>query len=304
MKALAAHAALVAARVSALVAALALAGAAHAASPQFCTTGRGLAVDDKDRRLQFSAALRQLLDQSGHALAVMSRSGVDLGPLGLRYSHAGISLRQGPPSPWAVRQLYYACDESRPRLFDQGLAAFVLAADESPVLHVSLLLLPPGAEQALEAAALDTATALALLGGRYNAAAYPFDGRYQNCNQWLAELLAVAQGASPSRGAAQAWLQASGYRGQRLEPPPWMFLAAPFVPLLHLDDQPPEALGAGRVETSLPASIEAWLRERVPGLRRVELCHDRRHIVVREGWQPLDEACEGNITDRRIAFVH
>lgn len=291
-------------RIAAALAALLLAGAAHAASPQFCVAGRGLPVDDKDRRLQFSAALRQLLDESGHALAVVARSGVDLARLGLRFSHAGVSLRRGPQSAWAVRQLYYACDEGRPRLFDQGLAAFLLAADESPVLHVSLLLLPPEAERALEAAALDPTSPLALLAGRYNAAAYPFDTRYQNCNQWLAELLAVAQGAPPERGAAQDWLRRAGYQGQRFDPPAWMFLAAPFVPLLHLDDQPPDDLALGRVETSLPRSIEAWLRERVPGVRRVELCHDRRHIVVREGWQPLDEACEGNITDRRVAFVH
>ena len=34
--------------------------------------------------------------------------------------------------------------------------------------------------------------ALALLGREYSANAYPFSPRYQNCNQWVAELLATA----------------------------------------------------------------------------------------------------------------
>jgi hypothetical protein len=53
---------------------------------------------------------------------------------------------------------------------------------------------------ALQAAALDTPLALQLLGGSYSANAHAFSTRYQNCNQWVAELLAEAWGpARPTR---------------------------------------------------------------------------------------------------------
>src|SRR5205814_1311712 len=113
---------------------------------------------------------------------------------GLRYSHAGVSLKANDNTPWSVRQLYYACDEQRPRLYDQGLSGFLLGTDDAAVGYVSIVL--PGGTQAvaLESAALDTARVVRLLAATYSANAYPFSVRYQNCNQWVAELLATAWG--------------------------------------------------------------------------------------------------------------
>ena len=56
-------------------------------------------------------------------LALVSRSGLDLSRFNIRYSHAAIAWRS-EQGQWAARQLYYACDEHRPRIYDQGLAGF------------------------------------------------------------------------------------------------------------------------------------------------------------------------------------
>src|SRR5689334_14990247 len=92
-----------------------------------------------------------------------------------------------PGGPWSVRQLYYACDESRPRIFDQGMSGFALGAEAPVSGHVSLVLLPEAESATLAAAALDNRLALSLLAGRYSANAYAYSTRYQNCNQWVAE---------------------------------------------------------------------------------------------------------------------
>ena len=65
------------------------------------------------------------LEASGQAVALVARSGLDLDRFAVRYSHAGVSLRDSPNTPWSVRQLYFACEERAPRLYDQGLAGFV-----------------------------------------------------------------------------------------------------------------------------------------------------------------------------------
>ena len=294
-------------RAAAAALLLALAGAAQAASvPRSCDQGLELSAAQKDRRLRLVALLRQELEASDEAVVLIARSGVDLARFEQRYSHAGISLRDSPNTPWSVRQLYYACDEGHPRLFDQGLAGFLLAADDSPSGHVSVVLLPAEAAQALAAAALDRRTALALLAPDYSANAFAFSTRYQNCNQWVAELMAAAWGAlgpDATRAQAQAWLLAQGYEPHRFEAGSrllsWL---ARLVPLLHHDDHPEADLDATVFRVSMPVALEAFVHRLWPTARRIELCHDERQMVLRQGWQPLGPGCEAGPGDRRIPF--
>jgi hypothetical protein len=236
----------------------------------------------------------------------VSRSGLNLARFGIRYSHAGISLATSPNTPWSVRQLYYACDEQRPRLYDQGLAGFVYGTDDAGLGYLSIVLLPADAAQALERAALDTSRALALLGDDYSANAYAYATRYQNCNQWLAEVLAqawggVAAGDDP-RARAQQWLAAQGYAPQPVEVDSRaLMFAAAFVPWLRTDDHPHDDLQALRFRTSLPASIETFVRAQVPGAQRIELCHAPGRVVVRRGWAPIADGCVAAEGDRVIA---
>ncbi|WP_292043968.1 DUF2145 domain-containing protein [Massilia sp. UBA6681] len=274
--------------------------AAQAGLPAFCQQSIDISAAEQDRVLRFAGAVKTELERSGARVALIARAGLDLSRFGQLYSHAGIALRDNPGGPWAVRQLYYACDESRPRLFDQGVAGFALGADAPTRGHISLVFLPSEDAALLEGAALDKRLALALLGGEYSANAYAYGTRYQNCNGWVAELLASAWGARADGGAgthpredAQGWLRAQGYTAGPVRiPSHWLMFAGQFVPLVHMNDHPVEDLHALALHTSVPASIEAFVRRRAPEAHRVELCHTQDRIVVRRGWEPLGAACE------------
>jgi hypothetical protein len=277
---------------------------AASSSLRFCDQPASMSALQQDRLLRLAALVKEELDGSGATVALISRSGTDLSRFGLRYSHAGVSLKASDNAPWSVRQLYYACDERRPRLYDQGLSGFLFGTDDPAVGYVSIVL-PAGDEAAaLERAALDTARVLRLLAGTYSANAYPFSLSYQNCNQWVAELLATAWGAlddTPDlRARAQRWLSQRGYEPAAINVSHWQMVVEPFVPLVHLDDHPQEDVQRLRVRTSLPAAIEAFVHARMPGARRVEMCHDGRMAVIRQGWEPVAPGCRAQAGDRVV----
>lgn len=287
-----------------LIVAALLAGPAwaQAGSLRFCDHEPRLGIGQQDQLLRFGAVVKAELERSGQPLALVARSGLDLGWFGHRYSHAGISLQASPNGPWSVRQLYYACEEGRPRLFDQGIAGFLLGTQDPSVGYVSMVFLPPEAGQALERAALSRPQALQLLAATYSANAYPFSQRYQNCNQWVMELLAAAWGGvvlderaaqedDPPRAQAQAWLRSQGYEPTAFalwRPLTWLTV---FSPWLHRDDHPEEDLSVATFRVSMPASIEAFVHRQWPGATRIEVCHAGPRVVVRRGWSPIAPGC-------------
>lgn len=276
---------------------VATSGAARAGLPAFCERESERGAAEQDRVLRFAAAIKRELESSGSAVALIARAGTDLSRFDLLYSHAGVALRDERDGAWAVRQLYYACDEARPHLFDQGIAGFALGADAPAKGHVSLLFLPGEDSAGLERAARDKRLGLALLAGKYSANAYAYGTRYQNCNQWVAELLAGAWGGVIGEGAgvrerAQAWLREQGYvAGPVRVPGHLLMFAGQFVPLVHVSDHPVEDIHALALHVSVPDAIEAFVRRRAPQTRRVEICHDEGRIVVRRGGEPLGAAC-------------
>lgn len=299
---------------------LAAAGNSHAGtagSSRFCDRATELTATEQDRLLRFAAVAKEALEVSGHTVALVSRAGLNLARFGLRYSHAGVSLKASPNGAWSVRQLYYACDESRPRLFDQGMPGFVFGTENPRSGYLSIVLLPPAEAAALERAALDKPLALALLSGRYSANAPAYGLRTQNCNQWVMELLAAAWAAPgevtpttpdgsadpTARAAAQQWLQAQGYApapvpvGSHL-----LMFAAHFVPWVHVGGHPEEDVFALQFRTSTPAAMETFVRQRLPGAQRIELCHDETQIVVRHGWEPIEDGCRAREGDRVVEF--
>ncbi len=271
--------------------------AGWAGSLAFCQGEAELPAAAQDRLIQVAALVKTELERSGRPAALVARSGLALQRFDQRYSHAGISLKASANTPWSVRQLYYACDEQRPRIFDQGMSGFVLGVHDPAEGYVSIILLPDDAARALEQAALDNRQALQLLGASYSANAYAFGQQYQNCNQWLTELMAVAWGALPAndntRGAAQGWLQDQGYQPTvfQLGWRPLMWLAA-VLPWLHSGDHPAEDLNASRFRVSMPQSIAAFVQQRFPEAHHVELCYTERHVVVRRGWEPIAAGCQ------------
>ena len=276
-------------------------------SARFCDPPKIQDAEQQDRLLRFAAIVREELESSGEEVALISRTGINLQRFGVRFSHSGVVLKRGGEVPWSVRQLYYACDEGRPRLYDQGVGGFLLGTDEPAVGHISIVLLPPEAARQLQRAALDRQRALRLLASQYSANAYPFSPRYQNCNQWVVELLATAWGdladGDDLRERAQAWLAANDYR-----PPPviidshWVKFAASFMPLVHLDDHPEDDRYGMALLITMPAAIEDFARQRLPDAKRIELCHDERQVVIRQGWQAIADGCGAAEGDRVVAL--
>lgn len=305
---------------------------ARAGNLHYCDQPAPLSAEQKDQLFRFSAVIKSTLDASGSSLALIARSGLDLQRFGVRYSHAGLSLKAGMDTPWSVRQLYFACDERRPRVFDQGMSGFLLGLDRPADGYISVVLLPAAAAADLQRALLDKHQALQLLAANYSANAYPFSERYQNCNQWVVEMLAsawarlsdgtfgerstAAPEAKPSRGsadaegaglstraAAQRWLQQQGYQPTLFEVsfPPLQWLGG-LIPWLHNDDHPPEDIARQWLRTSMPASIEAFVRATVPGAVRLEFCHHDKRVVIHHGWEPIAEGCQPAASDTVIAL--
>jgi hypothetical protein len=281
-------------------------GACRASAMRFCDQPVTLTVEQKDTLLRFGGIVKTALETSGQGLALIARSGLNLSGFGMRYSHAGLSLKGSANGPWSVRQLYYACDEFRPRIYDQGMTGFLLGLNDPSLGFVSIVLIPTAQAAQLEHAALDDRQALRALSETYSANAYPFSVRYQNCNQWVIEMLAAAWGQLDRGGnlrtEAQQWLKDEGYAPSVFElgwRPAWLGL---FIPWVHEDDHPAEDLQQRLYRVSMPASIEAFVRERHPGATRLELCHADRRVVIHRGWEPIAEGCHPAAQDTVITL--
>jgi hypothetical protein len=292
-------------------------GSAQAGGLRFCEQPPRLSADQHDKQLRFVAIVKDELERSEQGVALVARAGTDLSRFGQRYSHAGLALKASDNTPWSVRQLYYVCDEASPKLYDQGLVGFLIGANQPELGYLSVVLLPPAEGAALALAALDKRRALQLLAADYSANAYPFSPRYQNCNQWVLELLAATLGNLGAAGdgdggggqdirpQAQAWLQAQGYRPSAFEIgfTPLLWGAAAFIPWVHNDDHPAEDLAAARYLVSMPASIEGFVQQILAGAQRIEFCHNRQHVLIRRGWGPgLAEGCVAEPQDTVIAL--
>jgi hypothetical protein len=283
------------------------AGTAQASSAQFCDRSHQLSAAEQDRLLRFAAVLRDELAVNDDSVALVSRSGLDLSRFHIRYSHAALAWRS-EQGLWSARQLYYACDESRPRIYDQGLAGFAMGTDDPKLGYLSIVRLPPQAVLALRPALLDTPRALHLLAAQYSANAYAYSLRYQNCNQWLVEMLAAGWGDLPDgedlRERAQQWLHDAEYAPAPVEiGSRWWMLASALVPLVHLDDHPDQDRAALKLHISLPGTIEEFVRAHFPQSQRLELCHDEQHVVIHRGWTPIAEGCQAADGDRVISLL-
>jgi hypothetical protein len=275
-------------------------------SSRFCDRAQPLTAAEQDRLLRFAAVLREELAGDGDSVALVSRSGLDLSRFGIRYSHASLAWRS-EEGAWSARQLYYACDESRPRIFDQGLAGFAMGTDDPKVGYLSIVRLPSESVLALRPALLDRPRVQNMLAAQYSANAYAYGTRYQNCNQWVMEMLAAGWGdladGADLRERAQRWLREQHYAPEPVDVDSrLLMLASYFVPLVHLSDHPQPDLVAMKLHVSLPSTIETFVRARFPASERVELCHDERQIVIHRGWTPVADGCVPGEGDRVVTL--
>lgn len=280
---------------------------AEAGDFHLCDRQAKLSAAQQDTLYRFADIIKNTLTQSGRSVALVARSGLDLGRFGIRYSHAGIALAQSENAPWSVRQLYYACDEGKPRVYDQGISGFLLGTDNPELGYLSVVLLPEDKAEPLAQAAMDKRQALQVLGSQYSANAYAFSVRYQNCNQWVMELLASAWAglrvvdAPDERTAAQAWLQDMAYEPSVVEVGSrWLMWAVPFVPFVHTDDHPQQDLDQRQFRISMPAAVETFVRQQAPQAQRIEFCHIGKRVVIHRGWSPILDECQAGEGDTVI----
>ena len=209
-----------------------------------------------------------------------------------------------------MRELYFSCDEHRPRVYDEGLTGFLMGTDDPDTGYISLVFLPPERAEPLRATAVDKHHALGVLGASYSANAYPFSTLHQNCNQWVIELLADAWGSrdagadADARTRAQAWLRGEGYLPTvftvSAHPMTWL---PNLVPWLSNDDHPPHEIAHNRYNVSMPSSIETFVQAKVPGARRVEICHAGRRVVLHRGWDDVAEGCVPGAGDQTLELA-
>ena len=288
--------------------------AAHAISFEICDRPKEPSADQRDVMLRFVAIARDELAASGQQVALIARSGLDLRRLDERYSHEAVAIKDSDGKPWSVRELYYSCQDHKPRVFDEGFTGFVMGTDDADTGYLSLVFLPAGRAEPLRTTAADKHHALGVLGASYSANAYPFSTRHQNCNQWVMELLADAWGAaSPgddrdtdadARARAQSWMRAQGYLPTvftvSAHPMTWL---ADLVPWLANDDHPPQEVAHNRYSVSMPSSIETFVHAKVPDARRVEICHAGRRVVLHQGWDDIADGCVAAPGDRSFELT-
>jgi hypothetical protein len=278
-----------------------------AGSLRFCDRPASLSLAQQDKLLRFSEVIKAELQTSGQSLALISRSGLDLSRFNTRYSHAGISLKDSQNTPWSIRQLYYACDEDKPKIFDQGMAGFVMGTDSPKLGYISVVLLPDEAAKPLAIAALNNAHSLALLNATYSANAFAFAQKYQNCNQWIIEMMATSFGAlgidGNARLRAQQWLRENEYLPSVMEVGSrFLMWMGAFISMIHSDDHPADDLARQQYQVTMPAAIEAFVFAKFPLAERVEFCHNEQHIVIHRGRTPVAEGCLPGEGDTVLAF--
>jgi len=293
-----------------LAAGLLLSTSCHAVSFEVCDRPKEPSADQRDVMLRFGAIVRDELIAAHRDVALIARSGLDLHRLDVRYSHEGVAIKDNNGAPWSVRELYYSCADHKPRVFDEGLASFIMGTDNPDTSWVSLVFLPPERADPLRATAVDKHHALGVLGASYSANAYPFSTLHENCNQWVIELLADAWGPgddgsdADARTRAQRWMRGQGYRPTvftaSAHPMTWLSY---LVPWLANDDHPPEELAHNRYNVSMPASIETFVQAKVPGASRVEICHAGRHVVLHRGWDDIADGCVAGPDDQTFELT-
>lgn len=176
-------------------------GERAAPSPQ--AQARGLALGER---------VRDQLERSGASAALVARIGLNLAEFGQRYTHMGVAVRDHVRQRWQVLHLFNPCGKAESEIQTQALEQFY----EVELFDFEALVLTPSFALQAEVRRIfmNPATTRALHQPAYNMIAHPFNTRFQNSNQWILEMLALAldrSGSIKDRATAQAWLRQAGY---------------------------------------------------------------------------------------------
>jgi hypothetical protein len=152
------------------------------------------------------------LEQSDAPVALLARSGTDLGKYGLHYSHVAFVVRDHPDGRWTVVHLLNRCGTDHSSLYAQGLVNFFL--DDLVNQDARIVWLQPPVAARL-AALLKSPQLFALHNPHYNVIARFDSPRTQNSTAWVLDVLDAArlpESASITRANAQALEHMDGFR--------------------------------------------------------------------------------------------
>lgn len=209
-----------------------------------------------------STRLRDYLENTGADLAIIARVGSNQSDRGLKYTHAGFVWRDHPKGRWTVMHLLNACGTSQSDIYDQGLMQFFL--DDLFKYDVQVIVPTEDLRRSL-VAVLKSGDGRRVHGASYSMISYPRSTMYQNSNEWLLEVVAMAQGslrtqAILNRGDAQKLHDALGYRGSKVEVSFFEQLFGGLLkPNVSFSDHPYEAFSDGRFEFVSVRSIREYL---------------------------------------------
>ncbi len=252
-------------------AALAVLAAGPAFAGSDCSE-KALTVEAFSKASTMAVKLRDTLSDSGAKVAIVGRVGSDISDQGLRYTHAGFVQRDHPKGRWVFVHLLNTCGSSSSGIYDEGLINFFV---DDPFAYDAVIAVPTPPLQDNLDAILRSETVTALHNPSYSMIAYPFATKYQNSNQWLLEVLTVAQmGTAPvlSRDKAQAFHKAKGYQGDVVSISAFRRLGAGlFRANVQFDDHPDSEARRSKYTVVTVRSIIRYL-DRTGGLaKRVEI---------------------------------
>lgn len=211
--------------------------------------------------LTLALALASELDRHGAQVAFVARVGQDLSRYGLRYSHVGIAWRDPASGTWTMVEELNECGTAHSTLYSDGFGNFFL--DDLFAYEAKVVIPTPAVQRAIEAT-LASGAAIRLHEPRYSEIAYPWSTRYQNCNQWVLEVLAEALDPPrvTDRAGAQSWLRDHGYRPAVIGVSPFEQIGAQlFAANIAFDDHPQDQLSAGAIDVVTADSALDYLVE-------------------------------------------
>ncbi len=268
----------------------------YAFVPLSALAGRGcveheLTIAELQSALQVAGKTRQALQRRTARFALIARVGSDISQHGLHYTHAGLARKRKEGDAWVVVHQLTTCASSGSALFVQGLGAFML--DDLHSHDVLIVTVPKPLAEHLETV-FEEGRPHKIHDPEYSMISYPGGpAKYQNSNQWILELIAVAQAKVEGRDLRsrdevhQYYLQ-QGFAGSVVRiSPVRRAMAKTFAKNVRFDDHPVESRRQGRYEVVSVKSVVDYL-QRTGGAKEV--------VTISGPYRRTDQGPETNTT--------
>lgn len=241
-----------------------LAGALPAGAGQSCIA-HDVAVAELQSAIDVAGKVENTLERSDSNFALIARVGNDISKYGLKYTHVGFAKKRARDGAWVVVHQLNPCASAYSGLFVQGLGTFML--DDLYTHDILLVTLKSPLDENLETV-FSADAPRRLYDPQYSMISYPgTPARYQNSNEWLLELLALAQAQAEdidlhTRDDAHRYYLENGYKGSVIHISP---LRRAFARLaarnVRFDDHPPSSHRTGLYETVSVKSVLHYLQQ-------------------------------------------